>query len=150
MLVKDIMSQPVKTVHLNDTLENTVLQMKDFDMGFIPVVDEEDKVTNVITDRDIVLRSAIDPRALSQLKAKDITKHYPLCECLPSDDVTIALKTMRTHQLHRLPVVDETGRIMGVLGLGDIIKNTQEGDANMIQPSDTLETLKSIYSSPRH
>lgn len=150
MLVKDIMSQPVKTAHLNDTLENTAIQMKEFNMGFIPVVDEQDKVTNVITDRDILLRSAIDPRPLSQLKAKDITKHYPLCECLPSDDVAVALNTMRTRQLHRLPVVDESGKIMGVLGLADILKNTQEGNANMIQPSDTLETLKSIYSSTHH
>lgn len=145
MLVKDIMTKDVKTSHVGDTVEETALQMKRYDTGFVPVVDANNQVVGVITDRDIAMQSAAQHKSLRDMQTMDIAGKKSLYCCHPDDDVNSAMKIMRTEQVHRLPVVDSAGQIEGVLGLGDILDNTSKDYPGQIPPQETIGVIKDIY-----
>ncbi len=120
MLVKDIMSKNIITVEANEPLSRAAELMRQYDVGILPVMQEE-QIVGVITDRDIVTR------AIAQNKTPDAC---PISECMskstvcanPEQDVTDAAKTMAAQQVRRVPVMDG-GNLCGMLSLGDISKN---------------------------
>ena len=64
--------------------------------------------------------------------------------CLPDDDASAALQTMKLQKIRRLPVVDADGHLRGMLSLNDIV--THAGAAT---PSDVVSTLASICEHRR-
>ena len=72
-------------------------------------------------DRDIWHRPRDETRVRrSHCSARGAQGHA--YTCLPDDDVTAALQTMKTHKIRRLPVVDAEGRVRGMLSLNDVGK----------------------------
>ncbi|WP_126427624.1 CBS domain-containing protein [Brevibacillus marinus] len=115
--LKEIMTQDVATVTLKDNVYEVAVKMRDLDVGLIPVVDENNEVIGVITDRDIVIRGIAEKRegsaAVSEVMTRDIVLGRP--------DMTVdeAAKIMAKHQIRRLPVV-ENGKLVGIVALADM------------------------------
>jgi CBS domain-containing protein len=147
MLVSDIMHRRVKACYLGDSLEQVVNKMTQNNIGFIPVVDFQGKLTDVITDRDIIFYNSILDKPLSQIRCLDLSEHRQIYSCHPSDNIKKALNIMRAIKIHRLPVVDEDNMLMGVLGLTDIIENTKLNDLTKIPPKETLSTLQGVFTN---
>jgi CBS domain-containing protein len=117
MKVKDIMSKDIASVNWEDSIEKAAQLMKQYDVGSIPVCNQ-DKVIGIITDRDITLRSVAIGQDTKNQKVRDIMTSDPAIGN-PEMNVKDAAKIMSEKQIRRLPIV-ENNSLVGIVALGDI------------------------------
>jgi CBS domain-containing protein len=113
------------------------------DCGSIPVIDQSGTPIGIITDRDIAMSCALIHKPLWKLRARDVTNSRPLYTCHGNDDMSFALETMRTYRIRRLPVVDKTGHLRGLISIDDIVAASEEKLPGM-SFRDTMSTLKAV------
>ncbi len=125
----------------NDSALKAAELMKSGNIGSIPVIENEEgkKLIGIVTDRDLTLKivaQGLDSktRKIESLMSRNIVT------CHPDDDLQKALDIMAEHQLRRLPVVDENGRIRGIIAQADIATRSD-------QPNKTAELVKEISQS---
>ncbi|MFC0213200.1 CBS domain-containing protein [Paenibacillus chartarius] len=123
--VKDIMTKDCATVTTKDNVYEIAVKMKQFDTGFIPVV-ENNKLIGVVTDRDIVIRGLAEKREGSAKVELVMTTDIQCIE--PSTSMEEAAKLMAQHQVRRLPVCDN-GNFVGVVSIGDLAVNNNSDEA---------------------
>ncbi len=119
MLCQELMRRDVVCATPDKTVEWAARQMKDEDIGFLPVCDDHDKVIGTLTDRDIAVRAVAaglpDDTRVSEIMTHDVVA------CSPTDDLHVAEDRMSAAQKSRIPCVDEQGRLKGVLSMSDIV-----------------------------
>jgi CBS domain-containing protein len=95
--------------------------MRDQDVGSIPVVERTDqkKLVGIVTDRDLVLRILAETRD-PESTAVEAVMTKSLATCSPDDDIQACLDAMERLQVRRLPVVDNQGRLVGIIAQADI------------------------------
>ncbi len=142
--VREIMNAEVATCTCDTNLDQVASLMWDRDCGAIPVVDVAHEPVGMVTDRDIAMGAMLSRRSQQDLRVDEIKQLGEVISCTSSDDVRDALKKMRRHQVRRLPVVDETGRLAGILSLGDIIGRTGKKQRTGVSCRDTVKALKRI------
>lgn len=144
MKVKDIMTQSVKSCGEDASLEKVAVLMEKNNCGAVPVVDSENKLKGIVTDRDVCMAAAKKKRMLSEIKAGE-AMHHPAHTCSVSDSMDMAMTIMRTQKIYRVPVVDNRGELKGIVSMHDIILNyndkVKEKDAD-ISARDIVLTLK--------
>ena len=121
MRVNDVMTTPARTCYVDTDLGTVAGMMREHDSGFIPVVSAARRVVGLVTDRDICIVAAsrrLAPVHISAAQAMSKTVHA----CFPDDAVGAALASMRQFKVKRLPVVDSSGVIKGVISLNDILR----------------------------
>jgi CBS domain-containing protein len=118
MQVKDVMHKGVQCAEQNTPVKEIARQMRDFDIGAIPVT-AKGHIVGMITDRDLACRALADGADLDHVTAKDVMTKNAVC-CWPDDDVKTAVETMEAKQIRRLAVTDEHHAVLGMLSLGDI------------------------------
>jgi CBS domain-containing protein len=121
MRIGDIMSRPVVVARPDDTLEEAARLMWECDCGFVPVVDQENRVAGTVTDRDICMAAYTKGRALRDLRVSDAMARE-VHSVREDDDVREAERLMADKQVRRLPVVDRDARPVGVVTLGDVAR----------------------------
>ena len=94
-------------------------------IGYIPVCDDNKSVVGVLTDRDIVLRSVACNKDAKNTSVSEIMT-CNVCTCGWDENITVAENAMAKEQVRRIPVVDEKGKIVGVISLGDLAHNCNE------------------------
>lgn len=146
MKAKDIMVRPVQSCGPETNLNAAAMMMWDNDCGALPVVNYEGKVVGMITDRDICMATATQKRPPSEITVFE-TVTGQVYACAPDDDIHDAMKTMAKHQVRRLPVVNDSGMLAGILSMNDIV--LQAGEAKWrktpdITYEDVVRTLKAI------
>lgn len=119
MDVREIMTAPVLTLEAEDTLNGAAKLMRDHAVGCIPIVDEAGKLAGILTDRDIAMGAHVVGEALWRLRIADHMKS-PVYTCRADDSIEVAARTMRTHRVRRLPVIDAAGRPIGMISLDDL------------------------------
>lgn len=129
MDIQDIMSRSIKVAGLNASVSETAQLMADTDLGFLPVVDA-DKLVGVITDRDIVTRAVAGGLA-SRCFVSDIMTS-PVETCAADDTVETVVRKMGDQQLRRMPVVDASGKIVGVVALADLSRREHANFATAV------------------
>jgi signal-transduction protein with cAMP-binding, CBS, and nucleotidyltransferase domain len=82
------------------------------------------RVIGMITDRDICMAAYMQGRRLHDIPVA-IAMSKEVYSCRPTDSLAVALKVMQTNQVHRLPVVDQDDRIVGILSLADVAREAQ-------------------------
>jgi CBS domain-containing protein len=115
--------------------------MWDRDCGFIPVVDQAGAPRGVVTDRDICIASATRGLLPQYMTAGQLMT-YPVYTCRPDDGVIDALAVMKRFKVRRLPVISDTGALVGVLSLNDIVLATDRHAAP--GANEILSTLAAI------
>lgn len=143
MKVRDLMTSDVMTCRPETNLAEVVREMWDKDYGVLPVVNDEGRVTGVITDRDICIAVATKGGTADHIAVREVAQAHAYT-CLPDDDVAAALKTMKAHKVRRLPVVTPDGHLRGILSLNDVV--THAGAAS---PTEIISTLASICEHRR-
>jgi CBS domain-containing protein len=116
MRLKDIMTKEVACVSPNDPIERAAQLMQQYNVGSIPVVDNG-KVTGILTDRDIALRSVAQGGGGTQTVSSVMTPQ--LVVGTPDMDAKDAARVMGERQIRRLPIV-EGGTLVGIVALADI------------------------------
>jgi CBS domain-containing protein len=92
--------------------------MREKDIGAIPV-GRNGELVGMVTDRDITVRAVANGKDVSQLTAQDVMTKGVIC-CHDTDKVRDILDIMEEKQIRRIPVRDESERVIGMVSLGDI------------------------------
>ena len=142
MKAKEIMtSKSLKYCTPGTRLHEAAKIMKSANCGSLPVVDEGLKILGMITDRDICLTLANNyPEPHAQLFVKDVmTPHVQTVHV--DDHLADVLKRMRTRKVGRMPVVDDNKRLQGIITMHDLLSETFNGKADLV---DTLSSGESL------
>ncbi len=119
--IRELMTENPRTVSPDDTIQNAAKIMRDEDTGVVPITERDKTVAGVITDRDIAIRAVAEGRdgstSVRDIASKDIVTIDP------QQDLDEALQLMAKHQIRRLPVVEEDGRLVGIVSQADVARH---------------------------
>ncbi|WP_392675693.1 CBS domain-containing protein [Streptomyces sp. LN785] len=126
LLARDIMSGGVQCVGAHESLFEAAKRMRDLGVGCLPICGDNNRLTGLITDRDIVVTccaEGVDP-ATVQAGSLNARVHWIDAEA----DAAAVLATMEEHQIKRLPVIDVRGghRLIGMITEADLAKNLSD------------------------
>lgn len=135
---KDIMTEDVVTATPEDTIIRAAQLMKTEDIGPVLVVNNNESKTlvGIVTDRDIVLKVVAEGMDAQNTRVGDVMSKK-LVTCRSDDNVDVAMKAMAQFQLRRIPVVEDTMRLVGIISQADV---ATRADA----PKKTAEVVKEI------
>jgi CBS domain-containing protein len=124
MKIDEIMTRKVECVEPTLPIAKAAEKMRDLDIGFLPIC-ENDKLTGAVTDRDITVRSVAqgrDPRLapVSEIMTQDIFF------CYEDEDVDRVARYMQEKEVRRIVILNRQKRLVGVVSLGDIARTSGE------------------------
>jgi CBS domain-containing protein len=118
--IKDAMTSNPCSIDAGQNVAYAAKMMRDEDVGIAPIV-EGDKLIGTLTDRDIAIRVVAEGRDSEQTKVEDVMSR-DLVTIDPEQDLDEALRLMAQHQVRRIPVVEEDGRLVGVVAQADVAR----------------------------
>jgi len=143
MKVKDLMSADVKSCSEQTDLATVVRMMWDGDCGIIPVVDDDGRVTGVITDRDICIASATRSLDPARIRASEAMSRN-IATCPQDADARSALDLLKDRRVRRLPIVDRQNRLVGMLSINDFVARTDFRPGTSLPGDEVLNTMRAI------
>ena len=121
--LKDLMSRDVKVISPDMSIRDAAQKMRDGEFGMLPV-EENDRMTGTITDRDIAIRAVAEGMGPAT-KVRDVMSEG-VAWAFEDDSVEEAAKIMSKQQVRRLPVVNRHKRLVGIVALGDFAVESSE------------------------
>ncbi len=122
MLVNEIMTTNPTCCTPEQTIQEAAKMMLMEDCGCIPVVDESSqRIVGLITDRDIAVRAVAAGKDPNNTHVAETMSH-PIVSVTTESDVEACLKLMEENQVRRAPVVDSSGRLIGMIAQADIAR----------------------------
>lgn len=120
----DIMHPGAQWIPATETLDRAAQLMRRLDVGALPVSDAEERLCGILTDRDIVVGCVAYGHDPSRVTAGDMARGTP--RWIDSDaDVSEVLEEMQTHQIRRLPVIEDK-RLVGMISEADLAQHLSE------------------------
>ena len=116
--VRDIMTPSPHTIQSIESVMNAAQLMRKSDIGDVIVVEDE-QLFGILTDRDIVVRVLAEGRDPETTPVGDICSRE-LTTVRPTDSVGDVVRVMREKAIRRLPVVEESGEVIGIVSIGDV------------------------------
>jgi CBS domain-containing protein len=137
-LCRDVMTKDPVCCLTTDTVYEAARLMRVHDAGSLPVVSEEDLKTlaGIVTDRDLALRVIAERRDPDGTRVEEIMT-AEVATCLPEARLEQVLEEMERRQVRRIPVVDNRGRVVGIVAQADIALRVPE-------PARTAEVVQEI------
>jgi CBS domain-containing protein len=156
MKVTDVMNPNVISVKPDTTIRECIKLLRENKISGVPVVTDKDLV-GIVTENDILSLLEIpehtgywlpSPLEIIEVPVREIIERLELRDSVSEDvgewtvdrvmtkpvhtvnadaDIETATEHMIRHKINRLPVVDETGKLIGIVTRGDIIKGIAEG-----------------------
>jgi len=152
MKVSALMITDVKSCVRYSTLNTAAELMWGFDLGCLPIVDDENRVVGMLTDRDICMSAYLQGVSLRSALVSDAMSKE-VYSCRPGDNIKTAEKIMLEKQVHRLPVVDDERRLVGIISINDLARESAH-EAELGRPREVagLEVVDVIAAvcAPRH
>ena len=118
--IREVMTSNPKTVETSAPVVEAARIMRDEDAGIVPIV-EGDQLVGTITDRDIAIRVIAEGKDPQSTKVDEIASKQ-VVTIDPQQDLDEALRLMAQHQVRRLPVVEEDGRLVGIVAQADVAR----------------------------
>jgi CBS domain-containing protein len=122
--VRESMTSNPCSVDTDKSVAYAAKMMRDEDVGIAPIV-EGDRLVGVLTDRDVTVRVVAEGRDPEQVKVTEVASR-DVVTLDPDQDLDEALRLMARHQVRRLPVVEEDGRLVGVVAQADVARTADE------------------------
>lgn len=143
--VKDVMTTHVVAVRLDATYKDIAARLRELRVSAFPVLDDDNRVVGVVSEADLLTKEALEssvPRLMDGIlhgreraKAAAITAGdlmtKPAITIGPHDLVTTAARMMYSRKLKRLPVVDDVGRLIGIVTRTDVLGVYSRADAEI-------------------
>jgi CBS domain-containing protein len=138
----EIMTENPQAVTPDATISEVAQQMRDLDVGIIPVVEstESRRLRGVITDRDIAVRAVAEGRDGNSRVADCMTDRIRTVN--KNDSVQDVMRLMRQEQVRRVPVTDREGRLVGIIAQADLAVDYAGNDRS--RESEVGETIERI------
>jgi CBS domain-containing protein len=119
--IKESMTANPCSIDADKSVAYAAKMMKDEDVGLAPIV-EGDRLIGTLTDRDIATRVVAEGRDPESTTAREVASK-DVVTVDPQQDLDEALRLMSQHQVRRLPVVEEDGRLVGVVAQADVARD---------------------------
>jgi CBS domain-containing protein len=146
--VADVMRSPAVCCRLSDSLHQVAQLMWEHDVGAVVVLDEAGGALHMITDRDICMGAYTQGVALWASRVQSV-KPAPLVYCSSDAGVVEVRRLMQEHGVRRVPVLDDAGRVVGVVGLGDLVReatvSTPKARTRGLTAPQLAQTLTAVY-----
>ena len=123
--IREAMTSKPCSIDADKPVSYAAKMMRDEDVGLAPIVEGE-RLVGVLTDRDIAVRVVAEGRDPDQVKVAEVASR-DIVTLDPQQDLDEALRLMAQHQVRRLPVVEEDGRLVGVVAQADVAKEADQG-----------------------
>ena len=143
MKVSDAMTSQVSVARPGDSVRKVAEVMAKIDSGVVPIV-EDGKVLGLVTDRDIVLRVVAEGRSFDG-PVSEVMSDGEVLSVKEDDILADATAKMANNQIRRLVVLNDAGRLTGILSLGDVAK-----DYGAKQVGKTLEEISQEPGEAAH
>jgi CBS domain-containing protein len=146
MKVTDVMMGTPYSCARKDNLGMAAELMWKGNCGFLPVLDESGTVCGVLTDRDICIALCTRNVRASELQVQEV-EHEQVFVCHTDDDIHVALQVMRENHVRRLPVLDDKGKLAGVISVDDIVTHAEPnrmGKQPELSADETVRTYRKI------
>jgi CBS domain-containing protein len=124
--VAEAMTKQVRAVSPDTSIKKVALLMASEAIGAVPVIRSDNHLIGLVTDRDIVIRVCAGDKSVDDIRARDAMTTHPT-GITAEESLSRALALMARLQVHRLPVVDDEFRLVGMLSIADI---ASKGGAN--------------------
>ena len=132
--IRNLMTTNPRSLESGSTVVEAARIMRDEDAGLVPVV-EGDKLVGTVTDRDIAVRVVAEGKSPESITVGEIASRE-LVTIDPQQELDEALRLMARHQVRRLPVVEEDGKLVGIVAQADIARNASDA-----QTGDLVEDI---------
>jgi len=116
--ISEVMTRVVETIAPEASVLDAARLMSELDIGALPVCDGE-ALVGMVTDRDITLRATATGRSPQSTAVAEVMTEVSTC-CNESDSVDEVLKKMGEEQIRRIPVVNASRHLVGIVSLGDL------------------------------
>ncbi|MFF5187691.1 CBS domain-containing protein [Streptomyces sp. NPDC000345] len=162
-MVSDLMTTTVVRVHRDTGFKEIAKLLAEYDVTAVPVVDDDEHVVGVVSEADLLRKEAaqLDPAGLppglrpepsAGAKAAATTAeglmNSPAVTARPQWSVVEAAQVMERHHVKRLPVVDETDRLVGVVSRADLLRVFLRGDSALREEITGEVLLRTLGISP--
>jgi CBS domain-containing protein len=129
--VQEVMTSSPSTVESSTPIVQAAEIMKRENVGSVPVV-EDGRLVGILTDRDIVLRVVAEGRDARTITSGEIASRQ-ITTVDPEQPIDEAERLMAAHQVRRLPVSDEDGRLVGIIAQADIAREDTSKAGEMVE-----------------
>ena len=146
MKVGDVMTRPARSCQAGQSATDVMRELWDHDIGALPVVDEAGAPIAMITDRDVAVAAFTQGQPLHEIRVHSAMSKAVFTTHV-GDPLAEAEQLMRNHQVRRLPVVDESSRLVGVLSWSDVVLAQGSARSGEARPTAVLQTLAAIATS---
>ncbi|MDH0646565.1 CBS domain-containing protein [Pseudomonas sp. GD03858] len=119
----------VYTISPDDSVLDALRLLAEKNVGALPVV-ENDQVVGIVSERDYARKLVLKGRSSAATPVRDIMSS-PVVTVEPKQNLEYCMNLMTNRHLRHLPVVHE-GKLLGLLSIGDLVKETIAEQANLI------------------
>jgi CBS domain-containing protein len=121
--ISEVMTSKVCSIDADKPVAYAAKMMKDENVGFAPIV-EGDRLVGTVTDRDIAVKAVAEGKDPQTTLVRDIAETN-IVTVEPDQDLDEALRLMASHQVQRLPVVEQDRRLVGVVAQADVAQEAE-------------------------
>jgi CBS domain-containing protein len=122
--IRDLMTENPCAIDADKPVAYAAKMMRDEDVGLAPIVEGE-KLVGTLTDRDITVRVVAEGKDAQTTTVREVATTR-LVTIDPNQDLDQALRLMAQNQVRRLPVVEEDGRLAGVVAQADVARHASD------------------------
>ncbi len=136
MFCREVMTENPVCCLPNDLVSASARVMRREDVGAVPVINDEQQrqLIGIVTDRDLAIKVVAEARDPNHTLVQDVMTST-IVVCRECEDLSSAIKAMEEHQIRRVPVVDDDGRVVGIISQADVATRLHE-------PRQTAEMLE--------
>lgn len=111
----------------NDSVSQVARLMRREHIGPVPVVsnDQTREIIGIVTDRDLAIKVVAEGRDPNRTTVGDVMTHT-IVVCRDDDDLSSAIAAMGEYQIRRVPVIDQGGRLVGIISQADVATRFHE------------------------
>lgn len=124
--VREAMTANPRTIAPDTSIQEAARLMASEDVGSLPIV-EGDRLAGMVTDRDIAIRAVAEGRDPSTAVGEIASRELVTTD--PQQSLDEAMRLMAEHQVRRLPVCEEDGRLVGIVAQADVAVQGSEQHA---------------------
>ncbi|MFF0596368.1 CBS domain-containing protein [Streptomyces antibioticus] len=161
--VSDLMSTSVVRVRRDTGFKEIAKLLAEYGITAVPVVDDEEHVVGVVSEADLLRKEAagldpagllpvLRPRPADRAKAEATIAqglmNSPAVTARPEWTAVEAAQVMERHHVKRLPVVDETGRLVGLVSRADLLRVFLRGDSAIREEISGEVLLRTLGIEP--
>ena len=140
--VREVMTDSPRCITPETLVSEAARLMKSEDVGSLPILDGE-RLTGIVTDRDIVLQAVAEEKDPRGMPVREVASR-DLVTVGQDEDLSEALKRMASHQIRRIPVVDEDDRLVGIVTQADVAREAKDKDSGQM-----LQDISQTPTGPR-